>query len=245
MSLKNAISNEDLSRFTIQDGLEIERVLRKQILDKTILTMHAEDEQNFLLTTLVGINPETGYIYLACSPDDHLNRILFSSHHAMITASTSQMRIQFELNRLERAKYGGEIVFKAMKPRTLVYIQRREYYRMAVPISSPVSCYFPLPSGAFKTVVGDVSVAGIGVIYPPDGEQLVKGEIYRGCRLALPESPNLQVDLEVCAVFKKTLKNGLVTTQAGCQFVKLPAAIDSAVQSYIMKVERERKARTG
>jgi c-di-GMP-binding flagellar brake protein YcgR len=44
-------------------------------------------------------------------------------------------------------------------------------------------------------------------------------------------------------VFEITLRSGARIKRAGCEFVKLPGQMSTLVQRYIIKVERERKAR--
>ncbi|NWG87986.1 MAG: flagellar brake protein [Hydrogenophilaceae bacterium] len=236
-------SNEDLSRFTVRDAAEIERILRKMVADKTIITIHSDNGQDFLLTTLIGINPSTGFIYFDRGPDERLNEALLASEKSTITAKLSQVRIQFATGQFERAKYNGEIVLKTKVPPALLRVQRREYYRMATPLTDPVKCWFSLPSGTLKVVVTDISVGGVGVLYPPGGLRLVVGETHNGCRLALPDAPEVTLSLKVCSTYKETMKNGLITLRAGCQFIKLPPPAETAIQRYILKVERERKAR--
>lgn len=49
--------------------------------------------------------------------------------------------------------------------------------------------------------------------------------------------------LQVRSVFEVTLRTGAQVTRAGCQFLNLPGPMLTLVQRYIIKVERERKAR--
>jgi c-di-GMP-binding flagellar brake protein YcgR len=49
--------------------------------------------------------------------------------------------------------------------------------------------------------------------------------------------------LEVRNVFEITLRNGTRVTRAGCQFANLAGPMLTLIQRYIIKVERERKAR--
>jgi c-di-GMP-binding flagellar brake protein YcgR len=238
-------ADEDLSRYTVRDGVEIERILRKMLADQTIVTIHAENGKDFLLTALVGINPGTGFIYFDAGSDERLNTALLASAKATVTATLNQVRVQFPAEGFERAKYNGVIVLKTRMPAALLRLQRREYYRLATPLTDPVKCWFNLPSGTLKVVVTDISVGGVGVLYPPGGVQLEAGATYDGCRLALPGAPEVILGLKVCSTYKETMKNGLISLRAGCQFVKLPPPAETAIQRYILKVERERKARAG
>jgi len=47
----------------------------------------------------------------------------------------------------------------------------------------------------------------------------------------------------VRTTFDVTLKNGRLTHRAGCEFIDLPPSIETAIQRYIIQVERERRNR--
>jgi c-di-GMP-binding flagellar brake protein YcgR len=47
----------------------------------------------------------------------------------------------------------------------------------------------------------------------------------------------------VRSVFEMTTRSGSKSQRAGCEFVKLPGPMLTLIQRYIIKVERERKAR--
>jgi c-di-GMP-binding flagellar brake protein YcgR len=59
----------------------------------------------------------------------------------------------------------------------------------------------------------------------------------------LPGTGEFAVGLNVCTTFEITLKNGRLTHRAGCQFIDLPSSVETAIQRYIIQVDRERRAR--
>lgn len=237
-------STKDVARFRVSAPAEIERTLRKMLADQTLVMIYGANERDSLLTALAGINISTGYIYFDCGPNETMNAALFASAKANVTATMSQVRIQFTTDRLERAKYNGVIVFKAKIPSSILRFQRREFYRAPTSMAEPIKCWFSLPGGTLKTAVADVSVGGLGVLYPMDGLLLGVGVTYDGCRLTLPGSPEISISLKVCSVYKDTTKSGKTVLHAGCQFVRLPPTAETIIQRYIFKVERERKSHT-
>ncbi len=243
-SKKENSNGDDVARFTVSNATEIERVFRKMLADQTVVTLYADNGKDFVLTALVGLNMSTGYVYFDLGRDEGMNAVLFASVKSSAIAKMNQVRIQFVSGRLERAKYNGEIVFKAKLPRSILRFQRREFYRMATPMSEPAKCAFYLPKGTLKAAVADVSVGGIGVQYPTDGLQLEAGKTYDGCRLQLSGMPEISISLKVCSIFKTTTRSGATVLHAGCQFVKLPQVAEATIQRYIFKAERERKAHT-
>jgi hypothetical protein len=67
---------------------------------------------------------------------------------------------------------------------------------------------------------------------------------FPNCRIDLPEVGMLAARLEVRTLFELTLPSGVQVHRAGCQFVDLPGSMLTLVQRYVIKIERQRKART-
>lgn len=242
---KQNTKGDDVARFTVSNMAEIDRVFRKMLAEQTVVTLYADNGKDFVLTALVGMNINTGYVYFDLGRDEELNEQLFACARTTVIAKMNQVRIQFATGRLERAKYNGEIVFKAKLPKSILRFQRREFYRAATPMSETAKCLFYLHDGTLRANVADVSVGGVGVHFPTDGPlQLEVGETYEGCRLQLAGMPEFSVNLKVCSIFKTTTLTGSSVLHAGCQFVKLPSAAETAIQRYIFKAERERKSHT-
>jgi len=59
----------------------------------------------------------------------------------------------------------------------------------------------------------------------------------------LPGISTLSVSIQVKSAFEVTLKNGLAGKRSGCEFVAMQEKMLVMVQRYIMKLERERKAK--
>ena len=72
---------------------------------------------------------------------------------------------------------------------------------------------------------------------------LETGRMLENCRIMLPGEGLLVTTLQVRNLFDVVTRGGLRYVRVGCEFVNLPAARLTAVQRYIIHVERERKAR--
>jgi c-di-GMP-binding flagellar brake protein YcgR len=118
---------------------------------------------------------------------------------------------------------------------------------MATPIARPLKCAisFPTAGGERKTIdahIGDISGGGLGVISIPLDIPLETG-LQLGCRIELPEVGTVTGTVMVRSVFEMVTRSGAKSQRAGCEFVKLPGPMLTLIQRYIIKVERERKAR--
>ena len=158
-----------------------------------------------------------------------------------------KVKIQFILRGLERIETKGGPAFRAALPDSVLRLQRREYYRLATPIVRPLKCVmaFPPENGEPRMLeahIGDISGGGLGVVSIPLDIPIETGQ-QLGCRIDLPEVGVVTGTVAVRSVFESVARNGVRSQRAGCEFLKLPGLMLTLIQRYIIKVERERKAR--
>ena len=58
----------------------------------------------------------------------------------------------------------------------------------------------------------------------------------------MPDIGTIVTTLQIRNAFEVTLKSGAHTWRAGCMFINLPGPMQSMIQRYIIKLERERRA---
>jgi hypothetical protein len=66
------------------------------------------------------------------------------------------------------------------------------------------------------------------------------GSTYPGCRIELPGVGTLELTLGIQSLFEVTLKNGAKSLRSGCQFVNLHPSMETLIQRYILRLERDR-----
>jgi c-di-GMP-binding flagellar brake protein YcgR len=157
-----------------------------------------------------------------------------------------RIRIQFTLTGLREVIDDERPAFAAALPDALLRLQRREYYRLTMPLTQPIKCRIPISGGEHhyvETNLIDISGGGLAVMAPPEGVDFTAGMEFPNCRVDLPEVGTVVTTLQVRSVFDMTLRNGSIAKRAGCQFVNLPGPMLTLIQRYIIRVERERKAR--
>lgn len=244
MSMKiELLTSEDANRYLVRHPSEIERVLREVLREKAIVAAYGENGKDFLLTSIVAVEPKDDAIYLGYGPDEKLNSQLLASSNTTFATTHDQIRVQFSCDRIERAVLASEPAFRIPMPRELLRLQRREYYRLVTSVVNPVKCMINTGQGMLEALVVDISIGGVGILAYQEHGDLTAGETYHGCRISLPGSGEFALSLEVCTTFEITLKNGRQTHRAGCQFIDLPPSVETEIQRYIIRVDRERRTR--
>lgn len=236
----------EYDKYMLRAHGEVLMVLRGLRDHNSQITVFFNEGQDMLLTMLVTI--AENHLILDVGADAELNRRAVAAGRHYCVALLDKVRIQFLLGEFTPVTHEGRPAFLSTFPKELLRLQRREFYRLTTPIARPLKCRMSLPQAdgsdqAYEATVFDISGGGIGITAPPDGMQFESGQQIPNCRIELPEVGIVTCIIKVCSVFEITLKSGGRVRRAGCEFVKLPGPMATLIQRYIIKVERERKAR--
>jgi len=237
-------SKEDNTRYLLHNAQEILRALRRLASRNELVSAFFNGGSDLLLTSILAVDTDKHCIILDFGSNPPINEHILEAEKIILVASLDGAKVQFISNHLEKVRFQGRDAFRSAIPSEILHMQHREYYRLTTPIYNPLKCTVPL--GATRSVelaLTDIGIGGISLMLGvPPGFQMRAGETYPGCRITLPEVGIVEVTLKVQSVFKVTLKNGVKSMRAGCQFVDLRPAMQSQIQRYIIKLERERIA---
>jgi c-di-GMP-binding flagellar brake protein YcgR len=236
-------SDDDASKFAVSWKKEIVFILRAVMEKGELVSAYFNRGESFLLTSIVGVDPDRGVMYLDFGANEAMNRKILDSDKIIFVTTHEKVKVQFTAAYIEKVLFEGRDSFKIALPDTLIKLQRREYFRVTTPIINPLKCIVPMPDNRkVEVAIVDISIGGIGIILPPADTLIEPGATFQGCHLILPDIGNIIATMEIRNVFEVTLRNGLKTKRAGCQFIDLSANMQSMIQRYIIKVERDRRA---
>ena len=233
----------DAGSFTVSWKKEIVCILRA-VMEKTeLVSAYFNRGESFILTSIIDIDPDEELVFLDLGANEALNEKILDSGKIIFVTAQEKVKVQFVTNWIEKTRLEGRDVFRTEIPKSLIKLQRREYYRVTTPVVNPLKCIVLMDDKCkIEMVVADISIGGVGVVLPPADAVVEPGMIFNGCNLVLPEIGNIVATMEIRNVFEVTLRNGLKTKRAGCQFINLSANMQSMIQRYIIKVERDRRA---
>lgn len=241
-----SIEADSFKDYLLHSTTEIQYVLRSLIKATDLITAYFNEGSDFLLTALLAVD-DAG-IVLDYGASEAMNRKLLAARKIILIATHDRVKIQFAVSGVVATEHEGRPAFRAPLPQKLLRLQRREYYRLMAPVANPLKCELTLVQEAGGTCtieaqVVDISGGGIAVMTAPSGFEFSVGQQFESCTLELPEIGTIHAGLRVCNLFNVTLRNGTRSKRCGCQFMNLSSAMVTMVERYIMKVERERKAR--
>lgn len=239
------LTGSEYDKYMLRNPAEVLAVLRQLQQRFTQLTVFSNEGQDMLLTVVVEVSPD--HLILDIGADEEVNRRVEAAERHYCIGQLDRVRIQFLLGRFNRIDHNGQPAFFATMPKEVLRLQRREFYRLSAPAARPLRCRIPMTlpdgrAGSFDAIVLDISVGGVGLTGFPEDLPLEVGQILTNCRIELPEEGIIETTLRVCQTGISFIGNQ-TRLRAGCEFVSLPGPKQTLIQRYIIKVERERKAR--
>lgn len=237
----------DYTQYLLRTKNEILFILRGLLASTDHLTIYFNEGRDFLLSAVIQVDDEG--LTLDYGGSMEANQRALAAERLFCVTTHDKIRVQFALRGLRQIDYQGQPAFRTALPESVLRLQRREYYRLTTPVAHPIKCQIPVMKEGglcFTTMeanVVDISGGGLAMMVPPAGLIFSAGDVFENCRIELADVGVLITTLKVRNVFDVTLRTGTQVARAGCQFANLPRQMLTLIQRYIIKVERERKAR--
>eukprot|EP01030_Chromulinospumella_sphaerica_P010027 gene10027-9835_t len=229
-----------------RDLVEIISLLRGIGAKKQLIRMLIQGENDVCVTSILDVDEDSNTVILDTAVDTAQNKRILSASRLSFETSLDKVRILFAADGASATTYGGSPAYRIPVPASLIRLQRREYYRIATPVSNPVRVLLKLPEelgGPTSFPLADISCGGIAIL----DNKMVLGEAigreFKECKLELPEIGPVITDLQVRNSLDLTLLNNKSNRRLGCEFMNISRGNLAAVQRYITRLERERNAR--
>lgn len=233
--------NDEEKKFLIVSRKEIELILHEVAQNKSRAILYFDHGKQFIQTTILGADFEG--LWLDAGPDDTLPKPLLNSRDLVLVSLHQQAKIQLENNHIRLATHAGRPAFHMPLPEKLVRLQRRDYFRLAIPEdATPLKCVIPMEGDETATsgevTIMDISVGGVALVCEENTVRLQEGQTYPDCRIELPGIGILKVTIQVRNMFELADKQGVATRHAGCEFMNLNGQMSMLLQRYIAQMQR-------
>jgi c-di-GMP-binding flagellar brake protein YcgR len=236
---------DDSNQYTVASRLEIVQILTAIMRQGTLVTASPGDD-SFFLTAVTAVDEEKDFLMLECGRQQQQIDLILKRQRLMCSTALDKVKIQFLCEGIKVAGDGNERTFKSPLPREMIRLQRREHFRMPIPLSAQLKCELsPIEQEPQKTAkkielgVHDISCGGIAVMTPPAIFTPELGVQYNAV-ISLPGGSARAV-IQARNAFMVTLANGKVTQRSGFAFVRPAESLLAAIQRYIMNLERARR----
>ncbi|HET6396703.1 MAG TPA: flagellar brake protein [Pseudoxanthomonas sp.] len=238
---------EDADRYLLRDPREVLRVLQALADAGALISASILPGGLPCPTALLGVDPEAGTVLIDGNRQEAVNQRMAAAEQLLCVSQLERVRIEFRLRGLSRIDAEDGVAFAAPMPESVLKLQRRELYRLALVPGPVVILAVPPAEGEGEPIqarVLDLSGGGLALSVRDEDERRFQARtVLEDCVLRLPDTEPLQLRLEVAHLSRQPQPLAGATLRAGCRFLDLPGHVEKQLLQYIFRVERQRNAR--
>lgn len=222
---------------------EILHLFRRMLDNGLLIQMKGRQHTTSTVTTLLDIDAKADRLLVDCAPQALINQALLDDGKASFEVLVEQVKVQFMGDPLVQGAFEGRSALAMPLPASVRRIQRRNSYRVQVPVSNPATCTLAIRPTPMTLALHDISSTGLALLLPRPELELSVGTMLHSCTLFLPDVGRMEANLQVVREEERELPNGKRVRHIGATFVDLRGNNQNLVQNYIFGLERQMIAR--
>jgi len=234
------LTGEQERECRIVSARQIQSLLRNISEGGSRAALYFDGAKDFIMTSLLDVGDKG--LWVEQGTDTPKNRRIAESRKIILVSSLNQVKIQFAADGIRAVTRQGYPAFYLPLPASLYRIQRREYYRLAIPLSEQLRCVIPTikpqAGGQIEVPVMDISGGGIRLSCTEENIEFVLGQTYAGCQIDLPEVGKISVTIIVKSLVSISPKPGQTIKRVGCEFKDSDTASSVLLQRYVTRMQR-------
>jgi len=238
----------------ITSRLEIAGLLRTLMDENALINVRAHKDSPTVITTLLDIDDRQDVFVISAALEQDFNESAVDAEAIEFEVVQDKTQIKFTCAFATPCQHDCSPALRLAMPTSLRRIQRREFYRVGIPVNQPARCTMALPARmAFSATsskrptvtldLKDISVGGISLIDNDKKLNVASDTLYPDCYIVLPEAGAITTTLRVVRAFDETVSSVDTVRFVGCAFVNLPSSMTTTVQRYVALLERKLNAR--
>lgn len=219
---------------------EIIQKLRQLSKKNSLMTLHFGE--NSMLSTVVDVLTDKSLLVLDYGGNEDLNQLLLKKDRAVVKTDLDGITAQFTISNIRKARLQGKPSFACPIPENILWVQRREFYRVKVPLSETVTCeIFHADGSSTLYPVLDVSTGGIGLLDKDNTFALETDTVFNSCKLSLGAHGSSVVSIEIRGLIPMNPNDSSAGTRCGCSFKNLSGEFETELQKFINFVDLQQK----
>jgi c-di-GMP-binding flagellar brake protein YcgR len=240
--------NDEDIEFHISSKREKLSILQSIADQGSRVALYYGSQHSYIATTLLGVN-EHG-LWLDVGPYPPENKQLLLSNTITLVTVHQHVKVQFEAHDIQNDLFENDEAFYLKMPDFLLRLQRREFFRTAIPSVTLIKCVFPVaaenpddPVVMRAIPLVDISGGGIGLFCGVNETALLPDKIFTGCHILIPEIGNLATIVEVRNCTQFTSPNKVELIRVGCRFIGMNNQDTILLQRYITRLQSESRVK--
>ena len=227
--------------FTLHHRAEILAIVERLQRERVLATVEF-DEGHALVTRILDVRRDTGSLVFDTARDADQQRRLFASRSLAFTTELDHVQIGFETGPASIVTLVDGPAAVVGLPVSVVRLQRREWFRAALPVEPPMRCTLLDREGhAMQAQAIDLSAGGAALLVGDAAAQTARTGSDHELILSLPDVGRLELDANLRSV--NSMAGGPAGSprkvRLGVRFSSVPSRTSNDLQRYVQRIEVE------
>ena len=235
------------SDYVVRNPKLVMSYLSDIVKKKCIISAHFGLKNSSFLTTIVEYDKNNNVLMLDCGPNASLDDELLASSKVLFRTDFDGIKASFSGKNIRKVKKGNTWSFSMPIPTSIFWMQRRQYYRVKIPLSHTGSyCQVRFKAeneGEQDQIVNfplyDLSLSGVAFLDgdPTWSAKLQPQTAFVDCKLHLQTGAEADIAFTVMDVIEIRASATSTQLRVGCHFDYLPPNFDNQIQRYMQEIE--------
>lgn len=244
---------EKESDYLVRNPRLIAEHLTDIVKKKCIISAEFDENKAAFLTAIVELDRKNNILKLDCGPTELLTNQLLNSAKVLFRTEMDGIKVSFGGKGIKKSKSNDHTVLEMPLPSTIFWMQRRQFYRVKIPLSHVGSfCEMTyrtehadggIDTQSARFRLSDISICGFSFLNSDVefNSHFDPNKSVIQCTLYLHEAGHSSTDFIIKDV--ADIKASATTTQQriGGLFTGLTPAFESSILRYMQNIERQTK----
>lgn len=230
-----------LEEFSLSAVPTVRKLLTTIDEDEHELYVYLQADHTQFVTEILSIDWNSGQMWLGTPYEKTLSAQCSISTSYVVVSFPDGVKVQFSGLGILPSQYQGADALRIAIPKTIVRLQRRNYFRVMADEELNSQVKLEIPTVSCPVTLIDISLAGCGLSLqtPPSLHQA--GEVIQDVRLTLPDGEgSMLVELVVRNI--KPMADHPEMVQLGCEMKTVERGSERRLQRFLLATERRQRA---
>ena len=235
-------STENQENYLVENKAGVIAKLKQLIKHHCMVTATFNNGNQSINTQVLDVLKDLDLVALDYGASEAMNLQLLKATRVFFKTELDGITVQFDADSITRAKLHDEPVFAIPIPSSLLWIQRREFFRVCIPLGTPAYCEVKQIDGSYrKYKLVDISAGGLSLHDEYKDHDYEEGQVLSACKLELPDHGHDTVNLKIQNTFPTDRSKPGAGRRIGCEFVGIGMSFGATIQRYIHSIELARR----
>ena len=220
--------------FTLHHRSEILAIVERMQRERALTTVEFADG-HAIVSSVLEVRRDANVLIFDIARDAEQNRRLFASQRLGFVTELDHVQIAFETNAASLVTLRDGPAAVVDLPPAVIRLQRRAWFRAALPIQPPIRCtVLDAIGNAMPGHAIDLSPGGAALIVDDASASRLRPGSEHELILSLPDLGRIELEATLRTV---TPTNGAGKVRMGFRFESLPSNTSIRIQRYVQHIE--------